>query len=75
MSLNVLIGSHDLSKINDTVQLLKFIESLLENKTVFQLPEKQYTSDDLESLIDWYKSLYNLISTSGNEEDVELTPV
>lgn len=68
MSLNVLIGSHDLLKINETINILKFVDKTA-NKNDFNI-----TEETLENLIDWYSSLYNLLSTLGNEEDIELEP-
>jgi len=75
MSLNVLIGTEDISKVEDTISLLQFIGQIIENQSTFQIPAKTYNSEDLNSLLDWYKSLYNILSTSGNEEDIELEPI
>jgi hypothetical protein len=75
MSFNVLIGSDDLPKIKDTIELLKFIQTLVEDKSYFQTEQKTYTNEELTDLTDWYSSLYNLISVSGNEEDIELDPL
>jgi len=75
MSFNVLIGTEDAHKVEDTVAILEFVTQILDNHTTFQLPTKTYSLEELSSLLDWYKSLYNILSTSGNEEDIILEPI
>lgn len=72
MSFNVLIGSDDLPKIKDTIELLNFISTLVEDKSYFQTEQRTYTNQELINLTDWYSSLYNLIAISGNQEDTEV---
>lgn len=75
MSLNVLISPDDNSKIIDTINLLKFISTFVQDKATFQLPDQVYTHEQLDDLISWYNSLYNLLSITGNEEDINLEPI
>lgn len=74
MSLNVLIGNEDITKIQDTIYLFEFVKQILGDQATFQLPAKTYTLEEVDSLLDWYNSLHHLLITSGNEEDIVLEP-
>ena len=65
MSINVIIGSDpdDLNKIKETVDILNFVNNL-SNKEDLTIK-----TDSIDSLIDWYSSLLNIIMYVGNPED------
>jgi hypothetical protein len=71
MSINVIIGSDldDLNKIKQTVDILKFVNNI-ENKENFTV-----NTDSIETLIDWYNSLLNIIMYVGNPEENHLQPL
>lgn len=77
MSLHVLIGSdlEDVSRIADTIAALQYLkETLPQNQSVLDLAGGTFNSDKLESLIDWYDSMKNVIMYAGNTEDLNLEP-
>ena len=77
MSLHVLIGSdiEDVSRIVDTVAALEYLkETLPPKQSVIDLAGGQFNSEKLETLIDWYNSMKNVILHAGNSEDIILEP-
>jgi diaminopimelate decarboxylase len=77
MSLHVLIGSdiEDVSRIVDTVAALEYLkETLPQKQSIIDLAGGQFNSEKLETLIDWYNSMKNVILYAGNNEDVVLEP-
>lgn len=77
MSINILVGSHpdDMHSIVDTIAALEFLYSILpEHQSVLDLEGGQLNAKKIEYLIDWYKSMKDVILYAGNSEDVILEP-
>ena len=77
MSINILVGSHpdDMHSIVDTIAALEFLHSILpEHQSVLDLEGGQLNAKKIEYLIDWYKSMKDVILYAGNSEDVILEP-
>lgn len=58
MSINIVVGSDpaDHTKLRQTIDILKFVNKT-ENKNEFDIH-----SQSLEELIDWYDSMYNILT-------------
>ena len=77
MSINILVGSHpdDMHSIVDTIAALEFLYSILpEYQSLLDLEGRQLDAKKVEYLIDWYKSMKDVILYAGNSEDVILEP-
>lgn len=77
MSINILVGSHpdDMHSIVDTIAALEFLYSILpEYQSLLDLEGRQLNAKKVEYLIDWYKSMKDVILYAGNSEDVILEP-
>lgn len=77
MSINVMVGSDpdDIPRINDTIAALEFLHKTMpERQSVLDLESGSFNLDRLEYLVDWYKSMRDVILYAGNPEDVNLEP-
>lgn len=75
MSINVMVGSDpdDIPRINDTISSLTFLrEILVQRESTLNLSDTTIDEHKLEYLIDWYKSMRDVILYAGNTEDVVL---
>jgi hypothetical protein len=65
MSINVVVGSdpNDANKLQDTVELLYMLKALLPvEQSYFDIDGAQYDSERIDDIIDWYKSMYNILT-------------
>jgi hypothetical protein len=77
MSINILVGSDpdDIRRIVDTIAALQFLHSVIpEHQSLMDLEGASFNADKVEYLIDWYKSMKDVILYAGNTEDVVLEP-
>lgn len=77
MSINILVGSHpdDMHSIVDTIAALEFLYSILpEHQSILDLEGVHLNAKKIEYLIDWYKSMKDVILYAGNTEDLTLEP-
>jgi hypothetical protein len=77
MSINILVGSDpdDMPRIVDTIAALEFLHNILpQHQSVLDLEGGKFNGEKVEYLIDWYKSMKDVILYAGNTEDVVLEP-
>ena len=77
MSINILVGSDpdDIRRIVDTIAALQFLHSVIPaHQSLMDLEGASFNADKVEYLIDWYKSMKDVILYAGNTEDVVLEP-
>jgi len=79
MTISIAIGSdvNDIRNIQDTIKILKYTQNIIRDGNL-SLPDdniyKNYTSEDLDKITDWYNGIYNILTNptffSSLEEEV-----
>ena len=64
MSINIIVGSdeEDIVKIKNTIITISLVKNIINEHPNINLPDLDLSLDDLESLIDWYASMLNILT-------------
>jgi hypothetical protein len=64
MSINIIVGSdeEDIVKIKNTIITISLVKNMINEHPNINLPDLDLSLDDLESLIDWYASMLNILT-------------
>lgn len=64
MSINIIVGSdeEDIVKIKNTIITISLVKNTINEHPNINLPDLDLSLDDLESLIDWYASMLNILT-------------
>lgn len=65
MSMSIMITSDDCQNIKKTIDCLSLLSKISQNTTEIDFNNTQITSDSINSLISYYKKIYNVLTTSG----------
>jgi hypothetical protein len=64
MSINIIVGSdeEDIVKIKNTIITISLVKNIINEHPNINLPNLDLSLDDLESLIDWYASMLDILT-------------
>ena len=64
MFINIIVGSdeEDIVKIKNTIITISLVKNIINEHPNINLPDLDLSLDDLESLIDWYASMLNILT-------------
>ncbi len=64
MSINIIVGSdeEDIVKIKNTIITISLVKNMINEHPNINLPDLDLSLDDLESLIDWYASMLDILT-------------
>jgi hypothetical protein len=64
MSINIIVGSdeEDIVKIKNTIITISLVKNMINEHPNINLPNLDLSLDDLESLIDWYASMLDILT-------------
>jgi|APGre2960657373_1045057.scaffolds.fasta_scaffold49494_3 hypothetical protein len=83
MTLAIAIGNNidDIRNIENTISILKYANMLMNDEKIdfpnlfLNDSHNKFTSDDIESIIDWHSGIYNLLTNpslfSSEEETID----
>jgi hypothetical protein len=64
MSINIIVGSdeEDIVKIKNTIKTISLVKNVVNEDATINLSELNLSLDDLDSLIDWYASMLDILT-------------
>jgi D-mannonate dehydratase len=64
MSINIIVGSdeEDIVKIKNTIKTISLVKNVVNEYPIINLSELNLSLDDLDSLIDWYASMLDILT-------------
>jgi hypothetical protein len=64
MSINIIVGSdeEDIVKIKNTISTISLVKNMVNEYATINLSDLDLSLDDLDSLIDWYASMFDILT-------------
>ena len=64
MSINIIVGSdeEDIVKIKNTISTISLVKNMVNEYATINLSDLSLSLEDLDSLIDWYASMLDILT-------------